>query len=218
MIAPLAALACASLYSQCGGQNWSGSTCCESGSSCQVINEYYSQCTAGSNVPQPPPVPITSIAPPIKTSAPSAPNPSFNPFVGAVGYINPEYTASVDGSIKLDPSIKETATIVKNQPSAIWIDTIANLHRVKDAMPIAAKQASAEKPVTVTFVVYDLPGRDCAALASAGEIAAGDLKRYKNDYIDVFASYLQEYADPNVRVILIIEPGIIFCPNCRFIA
>ncbi|KAI1339226.1 carbohydrate-binding module family 1 protein [Xylariaceae sp. FL0016] len=34
---------CASLYAQCGGSGWSGSTCCASGS-CTYSNDYYSQC------------------------------------------------------------------------------------------------------------------------------------------------------------------------------
>ncbi|KAI6861516.1 Endoglucanase [Hortaea werneckii] len=38
-----------SAYSQCGGQNWSGSTACVSGFTCQRQNEYYSQCLPGSN-------------------------------------------------------------------------------------------------------------------------------------------------------------------------
>ncbi|ORX77422.1 hypothetical protein BCR32DRAFT_328934 [Anaeromyces robustus] len=35
---------CARKWEQCGGQGFNGPTCCESGSSCQRINEYYSQC------------------------------------------------------------------------------------------------------------------------------------------------------------------------------
>jgi len=31
-------------WQQCGGQGWSGSTCCESGSTCSAINDYYHQC------------------------------------------------------------------------------------------------------------------------------------------------------------------------------
>jgi hypothetical protein len=34
---------CSALYSQCGGQNWSGPTCC-TGSTCTYSNPYYSQC------------------------------------------------------------------------------------------------------------------------------------------------------------------------------
>lgn len=35
---------CVAKYAQCGGQGWSGSTCCASGSTCKVSNQYYSQC------------------------------------------------------------------------------------------------------------------------------------------------------------------------------
>ncbi|TFK27236.1 fungal cellulose binding domain-containing protein [Coprinopsis marcescibilis] len=35
---------CAARYAQCGGQGWSGSTCCESQASCQVVNQWYHQC------------------------------------------------------------------------------------------------------------------------------------------------------------------------------
>ena len=34
------------------------------------------------------------------------------------------------------------------------------------------------------FVIYDLPGRDCAAKASNGELAVGQIDVYKTEYID----------------------------------
>jgi cellulose 1,4-beta-cellobiosidase len=34
------------------------------------------------------------------------------------------------------------------------------------------------------IVIYDLPGRDCAAKASNGELAVGSLATYKAQYID----------------------------------
>ena len=34
------------------------------------------------------------------------------------------------------------------------------------------------------LVIYDLPGRDCAAKASNGELAVGDIDTYKSQYID----------------------------------
>jgi cellulose 1,4-beta-cellobiosidase len=34
------------------------------------------------------------------------------------------------------------------------------------------------------LVIYDLPGRDCAAKASNGELAVGELDIYKSQYID----------------------------------
>lgn len=34
---------CATLYAQCGGQGWSGPTCCSQGT-CKYSNDWYSQC------------------------------------------------------------------------------------------------------------------------------------------------------------------------------
>ena len=36
----------------------------------------------------------------------------------------------------------------------------------------------------IGFVVYNLPGRDCAAGASGGELPAGSMDRYRTEYID----------------------------------
>lgn len=38
------AAGCAALYGQCGGIGYSGTTCCITGSSCQFVNDWYSQC------------------------------------------------------------------------------------------------------------------------------------------------------------------------------
>jgi len=35
---------CSAKWGQCGGQGWSGPSCCVSGSSCKASNQYYSQC------------------------------------------------------------------------------------------------------------------------------------------------------------------------------
>ncbi|KAJ7181455.1 glycosyl hydrolases family 11-domain-containing protein [Mycena crocata] len=36
--------ACAAHWGQCGGQGWTGATCCAAGSTCQAANAFYSQC------------------------------------------------------------------------------------------------------------------------------------------------------------------------------
>jgi cellulose 1,4-beta-cellobiosidase len=63
--------------------------------------------------------------------------------------------------------------------------------------------AGASPPIAGIFVVYDLPDRDCAALASNGEysIADGGVEKYKA-YIDDIRETLVEYSD--VRTILVI--------------
>lgn len=35
---------CSGLWGQCGGKSWSGTDCCQEGLTCQVQNEWYSQC------------------------------------------------------------------------------------------------------------------------------------------------------------------------------
>jgi hypothetical protein len=39
---------CSQAYDQCGGNTWSGPTCCEAGLICKRTNEWYSQCAHGS--------------------------------------------------------------------------------------------------------------------------------------------------------------------------
>jgi cellulose 1,4-beta-cellobiosidase len=67
----------------------------------------------------------------------------------------------------------------------------------------ALNAAGASPSVAGTFVVYDLPDRDCAALASNGEytIANNGVTHYKA-YIDSIKALLTTYSD--VKVILVI--------------
>jgi cellulose 1,4-beta-cellobiosidase len=55
------------------------------------------------------------------------------------------------------------------------------------------------------FIVYDLPNRDCAALASNGEllIAQNGMARYQAEYIDPIVEILADY--PQLRIVAIIE-------------
>jgi cellulose 1,4-beta-cellobiosidase len=72
-------------------------------------------------------------------------------------------------------------------------------------IPLVAQQL-AETPCTdvLGLVIYDLPGRDCAAKASNGELATGELSTYESSYIDPIVAAIK--AAPNVAVALIIEP------------
>ncbi|RWA05487.1 hypothetical protein EKO27_g9616 [Xylaria grammica] len=67
------ATAAASPYAQCGGTNWSGDVVCESGYTCTVSNEYYSQCLPG-----------TAASTTLATSTTKA-APSSTPTTGAAG-------------------------------------------------------------------------------------------------------------------------------------
>jgi cellulose 1,4-beta-cellobiosidase len=59
--------------------------------------------------------------------------------------------------------------------------------------------------MVIQIVIYNLPGRDCAALASNGELGPNDLPRYRTEYIDVIAGILRRPAYANLRIVLIIE-------------
>lgn len=76
----------------------------------------------------------------------------------------------------------------------------------------ALNAAGANPPVAGTFVVYDLPDRDCAALASNGQytIANNGVANYFA-YIDAILAVLQTYSD--VKVILIIGKRSLLPPS-----
>ncbi|EIW63683.1 uncharacterized protein TRAVEDRAFT_26272 [Trametes versicolor FP-101664 SS1] len=66
-------------WGQCGGIGWSGATTCVSGTTCTVMNAYYSQCLPGAAQSAPPPVtsaPVTTPASPTTAPATSAPAPT----------------------------------------------------------------------------------------------------------------------------------------------
>ncbi|KAL6866287.1 1,4-beta-D-glucan cellobiohydrolase cel6c [Amphichorda felina] len=92
----------------------------------------------------------------------------------------------------------EAALRVADVGTFLWADTIANIERIEPALQGV--------PCDEIFglVVYDLPGRDCAAKASNGELAVGEIDRYKTEYIDVLAELISSY--PNQAFALVIEP------------
>jgi len=85
---------CSGVWAQCGGQEWSGTICCEPGSSCQFQNPWYSQCLPGSSPEPTSPAPTTlpTIAP---TLVPPTPSPGSTP-VGRHGFL------TTSGNIFLD--------------------------------------------------------------------------------------------------------------------
>ncbi|MFC5908792.1 glycoside hydrolase family 6 protein [Streptacidiphilus monticola] len=138
-----------------------------------------------------------------------------NPFVGATPYLNPDYVAEVNAQAAADGgTLGATEAKVANYQTAIWMDRIAavtgdSTHLgLKAQLDKAAAQASSTNPVLFEVVVYDLPGRDCAALASNGELpaTAAGLTTYETQFIDPIASLLSNSAYANLRVVAFIEP------------
>ncbi len=153
--------------------------------------------------------PTTTTAPPTTTSTGTGNPPPHltNPFVGAKGYLNPDYTAEVSGV--------SGGALVSKWSTGIWMDKMAAIAGGNGRLSLTqqmdnALAQSASGPVTIEVVIYDLPGRDCAALASNGEIPAttAGLTTYETNYITPIANIFSQpkYVNSNLRVVTIIEP------------
>jgi cellulose 1,4-beta-cellobiosidase len=134
-----------------------------------------------------------------------------NPFLGADLYVNPDYQKEVQRSIALHPDMTAQLTKAANIPAAYWIDRIARIDNITVPLDGArAQKAKTGKPTLLTFIIYDLPDRDCAALASNGEITCEDsncaagLAMYQTKYIDPIVTIFKKYSD--LTIVAIIEP------------
>lgn len=136
-------------------------------------------------------------------------------------YINPDYAKYVAQSQALVASGSTEATRVnamKSFPTGVWIDRIAaidggslNSGRLSvegHLIEALAQQKAKGGAMTITFVVYDLPDRDCAAAASNGELSAanGGMAKYKTQYIDRLYAIFAKDAYKSLRITLVIEP------------
>jgi cellulose 1,4-beta-cellobiosidase len=116
--------------------------------------------------------------------------------------VNPEWSAEAAG---------DGGSAIANQSTAVWLDRIAAIAGVnggmglKDHLDEAVSQAGGQ-PLTIEFVIYDLPGRDCSALASNGELGPTEIGRYETDYIDPIKALEGDSKYANLRIVNIIEP------------
>jgi cellulose 1,4-beta-cellobiosidase len=123
-----------------------------------------------------------------------------NPFANAKGYVNPDWASKANA----EPG----GSRISNQPTAIWLDQIAAIAGANGAMGLQAHldNALATGAGYIEFVIYDLPGRDCAALSSNGELGPTDLATYKTSYIDPIAALQTNPKYASLRIVNIIEP------------
>jgi cellulose 1,4-beta-cellobiosidase len=155
-----------------------------------------------------------------ETAAGSTTTPSHvtNPFTGSTWYVNPNYTTEVATSAAgASGTLAAQMTLVGQQSTGVWLDHIgaiyggtANSNRMslQQQLATAVSDESGSTPIIVPLVIYDLPNRDCAALASNGEltVANNGLQYYEQDYINPIAQILTNYEHTNIRVVAIIEP------------
>jgi cellulose 1,4-beta-cellobiosidase len=180
---------------------------------------------ASAAAPTPVPVPAPTPNPPPAVVYDTTLVTNANPFAGALFYVSPDYVASVDSSLaKINAASTDAALVNKAKafPTAVWLDRLAAIDGAKaqggemglvnhlDAALAQQKSQSsgALKPMTVMFVIYDLPDRDCAALASNGELSSANngLQIYKTSYIDRIAEILGRPAYAGLRIVTLIEP------------
>jgi cellulose 1,4-beta-cellobiosidase len=109
-----------------------------------------------------------------EATPPSAAEHVDNPYAGdALGYINPEWKAKAE-SVAGGERVSDT-------PTGVWLDRIAAIDGtdnsssngtmgLRDHLDAALEQGADY----AQFVIYNLPGRDCSALASNGELGPDD--------------------------------------------
>src|SRR5215510_10390484 len=139
-----------------------------------------------------------------------------NPFIGATVYKNPDYAAKVQTSIDqtTDAGLRAKMQIVAQTPTFVWLDRIVAVSGTTDSAGLqehldnALAQRQGSTPMVAQFVIYDLPGRDCHALASNGEIplTAAGLAQYKTSYIDAIVNIMKLPQYSGIRIVTVIEP------------
>jgi cellulose 1,4-beta-cellobiosidase len=125
-----------------------------------------------------------------------------NPFVGAKWYVNQEWAAKARA---------DGGAAIAGYSTAVWMDRIGAIAPTDSSvMGLRAHldAALAQGANVFQVVVYDLPNRDCFALASNGElrISQNGFNRYKNEYITPLAAILADPKYKSIRIIAIIEP------------
>ncbi|WP_239069130.1 glycoside hydrolase family 6 protein, partial [Cellulomonas phragmiteti] len=139
-----------------------------------------------------------------------------NPYAGAKQYVNPNWAATVESAATraADATLAAQMRTVAQQPTAVWMDRTSAIAGNVDGPGLrfhldeALKQKTGSTPLVFNLVIYNLPGRDCYALASNGELppTAAGMTRYKTEYIDPIVDLLSEPKYADLRIAATIEP------------
>ncbi|WP_373291478.1 glycoside hydrolase family 6 protein, partial [Nonomuraea cavernae] len=130
-----------------------------------------------------------------------------NPYAGATGYVNADWSAKA--------AAEPGGSAVANISTGVWMDRIAAINGTTSGRGLRAHldaavtqdAANGSAPLTIQVVIYNLPNRDCSALASNGEllIAQNGLNRYKTEYIDPIAAIMADPKYAALRIVTIVE-------------
>jgi len=138
-----------------------------------------------------------------------------NPYAGALGYVNEDWSQEVLSAAASETGALKTAMEkVSQQATFVWMDRIGAIAGSASAKGLEAhldaaleQQQRAGSQVVFQVVIYDLPNRDCSALASNGELSISDggITRYKSEYIDVIAGILVKPKYASLRIATVVE-------------
>ncbi len=135
-----------------------------------------------------------------------------NPFVGATFYRDVDFAASVNAAAELaGGDLRLRMKQVAKHPTFVWLDSIAAVNGTNGYPRSLAghlDQALEQHAKAIGIVIYNLPNRDGAALASNGELQVSNngLARYKTDYIDAIFNTIRQAKYRNLRIVMVIEP------------
>ncbi|MFI2104915.1 glycoside hydrolase family 6 protein [Isoptericola sp. NPDC019693] len=138
-----------------------------------------------------------------------------NPFAGADQYVNAYWSDNVTAAAdRAGGSLGDSMRAIANEPTSVWMDRISAIEGNADGpglrthLDAAVAQKQGDTPLVFNVVIYDLPGRDCYALASNGELPATDagMERYKTEYIDAIVDILDDPAYDDLRIVATVEP------------
>jgi cellulose 1,4-beta-cellobiosidase len=151
----------------------------------------------------PSPTPSRTSASPTPTSTGGGGGPHVdNPYAGARAYVNPDWAAKANA--------ESGGSRISNQPTGVWLDSIAAIAAPAGSgyttgLAAHLDNALAQGATLAQFVIYDLPGRDCAALASNGELGPTEIGRYETSYIDPIAAIEGNPKYASIRIVNVIE-------------
>lgn len=155
--------------------------------------------------------------PPETTTTFTYPEPSIfgnpkNVYVDADAfYVFPDYQKQVKSSYDRlieegELEIAENVAKAARYPTPTWLANTAASKLVPKVLASVTEQMKATgKNILTSFIIYNLPNRDCSAEASKGELGVEHLGVYK-EWIDEIAGYFAEFEG---SIVAIIEPDAI---------
>jgi len=148
-----------------------------------------------------------------------------NPYYQVGWYVDEDYTRKVNASIavlnKVGTAAASTtaslANLAGNTPTFIWVQNFTMVDTKLEPSLTDSRNMNKLRtdgrpgPITTMFHIYNLPDRDCASGAAAGEIVNGNdsnsydqaRQRYRA-FIDKVAAKFQQYTD--IRIVAVVEP------------